>query len=232
MHSDRNEARSYRDRIAPRYALATASADRALLARGVLLGSLALSGCQARPVADSAGGAGGGHTTAEGGAADGGASPSPCGAPPGDPDFAVGTGEICFEPLREGQVVPRVAGPQGGYHVWVAVACASCPEEVVTRVGVQRDGAWLTQTSERVVELHSHQVAGLLATLTDPIDPSSTLPEEGATVVVVLDVETPTREPLAHGEVHVVLGEIVAWQNKCDRDPATCGSFGGLKCCG
>jgi hypothetical protein len=181
--------------------------DRRLL-QFFVLQALVLGGCQASPVAESGGGTGGTYASAEGGGAEGGASPSPCGAPPGDPDFAVGTGEI-----------------------WVAVACAGCPEEVVTRVGVQHDGAWLTETSERVVELHSHQVAGLLATLTDPIDPSSTLPDEGTTVVVVLDVETLTREPLAHGEVHVVLGEIVAWQNKCDPDPTTCGSFGGLKCC-
>jgi hypothetical protein len=204
--------------------------DRRLL-QFFVLQALVLGGCQASPVAESGGGTGGTYASAEGGGAEGGASPSPCGAPPGDPDFAVGTGEICFESLSAGQVLPRVAGPQGGHHVWVAVACAGCPEEVVTRVGVQHDGAWLTETSERVVELHSHQVAGLLATLTDPIDPSSTLPDEGTTVVVVLDVETLTREPLAHGEVHVVLGEIVAWQNKCDPDPTTCGSFGGLKCC-
>jgi hypothetical protein len=201
----------------------------------LLLSSLALTSCGDLDAAYGSGGAAAaanaGGDEAAGARAEGGASPSPCGAPPEDPAFAVGTGDICFEPLSDDQVVPRVAGPQGGHHVWVAVACASCPYELVVRVGTQLDGAWLTAPSERVVELHSHQVAGLLATLTDPIDPTSTLPDEGTSIVLVVDLETLEREPLAHGEVSVVLGEIVPWQNKCDPDPLTCGKLGALKCC-
>jgi hypothetical protein len=33
----------------------------------------------------------------------------------------LGTGESEFEPLVDGQVVPLIAGSQGGYHVWVSV---------------------------------------------------------------------------------------------------------------
>jgi hypothetical protein len=200
----------------------------------LLFAACALAGCgrAADGASSGAGGAGGvSESGGEDGGEEGGATPSPCGAPPGDPAFAVGTGDVCFESLREGQIVPRVAGPQGGYHVWVAVACASCPIEVLVRAGVKLDGAWVTPTSERIVELHSHQVAGLLATLTDPIDPSSTLAPEGSSVVMVVDLETLEGESLEHGEVSVVLGPILPWQNKCDPDPLSCGKLGALKCC-
>ena len=35
-----------------------------------------------------------------------------------DPWMEIGTGVTEFEPLTEGQEIPIVQGPQGGYHVW------------------------------------------------------------------------------------------------------------------
>jgi len=46
-----------------------------------------------------------------------------CGGTPieGPPSIEVGTGQFDFEPVKEGQEVPIVRGPQGGDHVWLAV---------------------------------------------------------------------------------------------------------------
>lgn len=40
--------------------------------------------------------------------------------PTGPAELIVGTGEYTFEAVADGQDVDIVAGPQGGYHVWVA----------------------------------------------------------------------------------------------------------------
>lgn len=39
----------------------------------------------------------------------------------GPTSIDVGTGQFQFEPVEEGEKLPIVAGPQGGYHVWLAV---------------------------------------------------------------------------------------------------------------
>ncbi len=43
-----------------------------------------------------------------------------CGAAERPPGIAceVGTGRFAFEPVRDGDDVPIIFGPQGGYHVW------------------------------------------------------------------------------------------------------------------
>ncbi len=39
----------------------------------------------------------------------------------GEPEVVVGTGEFAFEPVEDEQELLIVAGPQGGFHVWLAV---------------------------------------------------------------------------------------------------------------
>mgnify|MGYP000916825285 CR=1 FL=1 len=159
--------------------------------------------------------------------------PSPCGEIPSPPEFAVGTGEVCYEPVRNGQVVPHITGPQGGYHVWVSVVCPACPREVVVTVGARHasSGELVAEASTRVIELKSGQAAGLIASLVGSTDdPSSHLPK-GTMLRVFAELATLGGEPLHAGEKLVELGELEIWLNLCDPDPATCGQPGGKKCC-
>lgn len=58
----------------------------------------------------------------------GGPPPVDCDAPADPQTFEVGTGELCFE--RADGALVLWAGPQGGYHLFAAVGCADCEDEV------------------------------------------------------------------------------------------------------
>lgn len=200
--------------------------------------ALLAAGCGSGDAADGSGtGAGdpNGATSATTSAGTGGDEqlPSPCGELDNPPEFAVGTGEICYEPLVDGQVVPHITGPQGGYHVWAAVVCPACPREVIVNVGAKFDdtGEWVTPPGTRVIELKGGQNAGLIAYLTgDTADPMSHLPE-GTLLRIFVELTKLDGSPLHAGEKLVELGEIEVWLNQCDPDPNTCGQPGGKKCC-
>lgn len=87
------------------------------LGLGALVGLLGLVGCGS-DVSDGAGGEGG-----EGGQ---GPTPASCDPPADAADFELGTGELCFERVTAGQEVPLYAGPQGGYHLFLAIGCTDC----------------------------------------------------------------------------------------------------------
>jgi hypothetical protein len=196
------------------------------------------AGCGAGDGSEGSGaspGAAGGSSNTGGGVGTGGDEqlPSPCGVLESPPAFAIGTGEICYEPLVDGQVVPHITGPQGGYHVWAAVVCPACPREVIVNVGAKLADTeeWVTQPGTRVIELKGGQAAGLIAYLTgDTADPMSHLPE-GTRLHLVVELSTLEGAPLHAGEKLVELGEIEVWLNQCDPDPTTCGQPGGKKCC-
>lgn len=159
--------------------------------------------------------------------------PSPCGETPDAPAFEIGTGEVCYEPLRDGQVVPHLTGPQGGYHVWAAVLCPACPPKVVATVYAKlaETDETVGEVTTRVIELKSGQTAGLLAYLLgSTADPSSHLPE-GTQLLVRIELTTLAGEPLHAGERLEELGPVEIWLNQCDPDPENCGKPGGLKCC-
>ncbi|NUO49416.1 MAG: hypothetical protein HOV80_11225 [Polyangiaceae bacterium] len=159
--------------------------------------------------------------------------PSPCGETPNAPEFEIGTGEVCYEPLVEGQVVPHITGPQGGYHVWAAVLCPACPPKVSATVfaTLAETGENVGEVTTRVIELKSGQAAGLLAYLLgSTADPASHLPE-GTELLVHVELATLAGEPLYAGQRLEVLGPVEIWLNQCDPEPSTCGTPGGLKCC-
>ena len=159
--------------------------------------------------------------------------PSPCGELVDPPAFDVGTGEICFEPLADGQVVPHITGPQGGYHVWTAAVCPACPREVIVTTAARfaDTGEIVAEPGTRVVELKGGQVAGLIAYLTgSTADPASHLPK-GTRLRVEVALTMLDGTPLHEGSKLVELGDIEVWLNHCDPDPATCGQPGGEKCC-
>lgn len=49
----------------------------------------------------------------------------------------MGTGEKCFEAVAGGQEVPLMSGPQGGYHMWLAVGCVDCAATVHLKYGAR-----------------------------------------------------------------------------------------------
>src|SRR5262245_15487600 len=99
------------------------------MVRSVLV-SLLLVACSG-----SIGSGGGGGT---GGNAGAGGSPPACAPPAAAPAFGVGTGEVCYEAVSAGDVVPLMNGPQGGYHVWLGIGCTGdCGGATILRYGVQ-----------------------------------------------------------------------------------------------
>lgn len=141
---------------------------------------------------------------------------------------------MCFVPLADGDVLPLIAGQQGGYHVWVALICAGCPTEVHSVVGVKLEGqaGWVGETGERIIELRSEQFAGLYALLAGTTDDPASVLAEGTAIRVVVELRSLTGERLFQGEKHVTLGATEVWHNVCDPNESTCGKPGGaLKCC-
>ncbi|MBL8739562.1 MAG: hypothetical protein JNK04_00665, partial [Myxococcales bacterium] len=105
-------------------------------------------------------------------------------------------------------------GPQGGFHVWGAFLCADCPHKSVATIGLKLVGSddLVNDESERVVEVDSDQVAGLIALLPGTTDnPSSSLPE-GTEVRIVITVRSMEGELLHEGEATVTLGELELWK--------------------
>lgn len=166
-----------------------------------------------------------------------GGSATACDDPQGAPGFAVGTGETCFQALTSGQEVPVMAGPQGGFHIWLSVGCADCAGPTVLSYGVKdpATGDWIAGTAENltVAQLDPggwHQGAGFQAFLPGiQWDPASQLPT-GSHVLLygaALDMDM---NVLHEAEVEVVLGDQVSWAPPCDTGP-TCGQPGSLPCC-
>lgn len=181
--------------------------------------------------AGSAGSAGSGATAGAAGA-------PACVTPPEPQVFETGTGQQCFERLTPGQVVPMIQGPQGGFHLWLAIGCADCAASTLVEIGV-KDMATGTfypgyPGPQKQVIQPSPGPWGQRAGLTAPLpgtawDPESQL-AKGTHVLLsasVLDLQT---SAVIHGaDVEVVLGDIQQW-NPCSSDPS-CGQPGGPPCC-
>ncbi|NUP09445.1 MAG: hypothetical protein HOW73_25610 [Polyangiaceae bacterium] len=96
------------------------------------LALLALAGIACgSDISDGEGGQGG--QGGEGGEGGGGPTPTECDAPDTPGTFEIGTGEACFERISEGATISQMNGPQGGYHLWLAVGCADCGAEIQVR---------------------------------------------------------------------------------------------------
>ncbi len=189
------------------------------LLRSIVLSSLYVLGCDSSVSSDGSGGGG------EGG--QGGGAPSTCEAPPSPEAFEIGTGEACFERLEVGQVVPLVQGPQGGFHVWVAMSCTGCSAEMHLRYGAldPATGEHFENTypSEGLFELSgdvsSRQRAMLTAVMPGvPWDPENFPPlEKGAPVRLYVE-HLEDGMVVERSEVDVVLGDTVSW-DPCAENP-------------
>ena len=159
-----------------------------------------------------------------------------CDAPDSPAAFELGTGEVCFERLTAGQVVPEIAGPQGGFHVWAAVGCGDCGPEAIVEFGTRnaKTKAWLLgDPQKQLVDLGTGdwgQHAGLTAFLPgDTMNaPDEQLPKR-AHVILALRVLDKNGNELHAGELSLVLGDLKSWSDCSTED--TCGTSGFEPCC-
>lgn len=153
-----------------------------------------------------------------------------CTAPDNPAAFEVGTGEACFERLSEGQTVPLMSGPQGGYHVWLAVGCADCAGDVILRyktldpatmeplAGTEADNEVFAQldASSGWAQQAGIQI-GMPGSDWDPeLDPH---PAPGTELILQVQALSASTEELLHeASVELTIGETMAW-DPCDLEP-------------
>ncbi|WP_437756132.1 hypothetical protein [Sorangium sp. So ce1389] len=180
----------------------------------------------------------GGSSTGAGGSSTG-AGGGGCLPPEDTAVFEVGTGETCFERIDDGATLPVMAGPQGGYHLWLAVGCRDCGAAVRLRYSVKDPATGELFESGAAQEMvltfppgNVPQAAGLPARLPGAIwDPDAVLPQ-GTRVILAAEVRNDDGSTKHAAEVEVVLGATEVWGGvPCSEDPATCGAPGGTPCC-
>ncbi|WP_437813533.1 hypothetical protein [Sorangium sp. So ce1078] len=181
---------------------------------------------------------GGGGSTGEGGASTGEGGGGGCRPPDSPAVFEIGTGVTCFERIDDGATLPVMAGPQGGYHVWLAVGCSDCGATVRLRYSVKDPATGdlfeSTVPQEGVIALgpgEFPQAAGLPAILPGGAwDPGAVL-AEGTHVILAAEARNDDGSTKHAAQVEVVLGATEAWGLPCSDDPETCGAPGGAPCC-
>ncbi len=212
----------------------------------VAIGAVGTVHCGSSVEEMGAGGGGGASSSntattsgAGGEAPDGGGDGGPACADPASPEvFELGTGEKCFERIAPGQVLPMMAGPQGGFHLWTAIGCGDCGGEVPVEIGVKdpATATWYAGTAPQklVIPLDPsgwHQLAGLTSFLPGTTwDPATQL-VKGTHVILAASVLDANGAVVHFAEVEVEIGDIEYWNPPCDPDPATCGLPGGSPCC-
>jgi hypothetical protein len=158
--------------------------------------------------------------------------------PPSPAAFEAGSGQTCFERLTSGQTVTVLQGPQGGFHIWLAVGCSGCTAKTTLEYGVKDPATktWFATTSPQKVAVDLggagwRQQAGFTAFLPGvPWDQTTQLPK-GTHVLLTAITYGADNLPIDDVENDVVLGDIEQYTPPCDPDPATCGTPGGLACC-
>ncbi|MFO0546925.1 MAG: hypothetical protein U0271_00990 [Polyangiaceae bacterium] len=169
------------------------------------------------------GGAGG---DAQGGTAGSGGAPITCDPPANPADFAIGTGEVCFETLTAGQTVPLMEGPQGGYHVWLAVGCSDCGASVAIFYGAKdpTTGALLKDTYESQATINLKgawpEAAGLFVPMPGiSWDPDNYPPPAlGTHLILYAERRDANGNVLASDDVEIVIGETQYW-DPCSGNP-------------
>lgn len=159
-------------------------------------------------------------------------APGACVTPQGAGDFAIGTGEECFEPLGDAHVVPLVAGPQGGYHVWISLGCRDCAGAAAVRYGTKdASGAWVASDGPLMFALQEGlptvdqwgSLAGIQGYMPGlSWDPEAEpAPQKGDTFTVYVAVVDADLAPLHEAEVEITIGDTVYW-DPCEDDPEQC----------
>ena len=159
-------------------------------------------------------------------------------SPPANPaSFDVGTGEKCFEPVEDAGVVPLMNGPQGGYHMWLAMGCDDCGTVVHIKYGALDPATNQplagTADQEMMAQLTNDawpQRAGIVVYMPglswDPMNEPP--PAKGSQLVLWADAYAPDGSLNHHAAKLVTVGDTVYWDPCIDNpnDP-TCGYDGG-----
>lgn len=176
----------------------------------------------------------GGHANAGGGGEGGGGAggsggtggSAECAAPASPAMFEIGTGEKCFSRLAASDEVPLLNGPQGGYHVWLAIGCEDCNDPVLLRFGARdpQTGAPFggMEDLQEMVPLEGAawpQAAGLTVFMPGlSWDPEGVPPPAKGTHVVLWAEAYDGAELVHQAEVEVIIGDLQEW-NPCAEDP-------------
>ena len=188
------------------------------------IGLFAAYGCSA----DSAGDAEGGGGAGEGGA---GGAPAPivCVAPADPAVFEIGTGEACFERLADDAAITLWSGPQGGYHLFLAVGCADCGDAIVVRSSVLDpatstpiDGTYVNAVFAELVDWGGWpQHAGIQVTMPGiqwDLENDPPLAEGTPIVLAVELLESDETTVIHEVQRSFVVGPTLAW-DPCDLHP-------------
>ncbi|WP_437681839.1 hypothetical protein [Sorangium sp. So ce131] len=202
-------------------------------------GGSATTGAGGVSTGDGGGGStgdGGGGSTGDGG---GGSTGDGGCRPPDNPAvFEIGTGETCFTRVEDGATLPVMAGPQGGYHLWLAVGCRACDATIRLRYAVKDPATGdlfpSTAAQEGMVPLGAgefRRAAGLPALLPGGVWAPDAVLAEGTRVLLEAEVRDDSGATQHAARVEVVLGATEVWSPPCNPDPETCGAPGGPPCC-
>lgn len=130
-----------------------------------------------------------------------------------DFDMELGTGLTELELIEpEGEVTVSL-GPQGGFHIWLAVRCRDCAPQVLIEYGVRgsADGAWLYGDPLRgIINLDDasdgwRQVAGLYGLLPGGV---GEIDYTGLDVTLEATIEDGDRRSIRTVPVHVARVEV------------------------
>lgn len=149
--------------------------------------------------------------------------PVECTAPDSAESFEAGTGEVCFERVEDGATIPLMEGPQGGWHIWLAVGCSDCGTSARLRAVVTdpTDGAEIVPTTEVYLDLSTDawpQVAGIQLSMPDPYEVGSKSLEGTPLSIHVEALDPETAEPIHAVDLSAVLGATQYW-DPCDANP-------------
>ncbi|MFO0550762.1 MAG: hypothetical protein U0271_20375 [Polyangiaceae bacterium] len=139
--------------------------------------------------------------------------PASCDPPENPETFEVGTGEDCFERVTADEAVPIMSGPQGGFHVWLAIGCGDCESSVRLRFKITNtdSGAEVTPDTELFVDLYGDewtQSPGLQAQIFN--ESNFELGDHLHFDVRVFDAET-GNTLLHEGSMDIVAGSYQEW---------------------
>ncbi len=148
----------------------------------------------------------------------------PCDPPSKPGVFEVGTGEDCFARLSDGAEIPLQNGPQGGYHLFVAVGCKDCGETVRIQYGVRdpMTNAALTGTYENkeMMALTGdtwRQVAGIQLSMpgTSWDEQNDPPPAKGTALILWANALDANDKLIHEAQVSLVIGNTEQW-DPCD----------------
>ena len=196
-------------------------------ARIALLGSVLSLAALACGTTGGAEGTGGGATGGAGGA--GGAGPTPaCETPPDAMVFELGTGELCFQRVEPLAKVPQYNGPQGGYHLFLALGCVDCGasallEYAIIDLATGEPLARTAPTTQVFLELPSGawpQLAGLQIGMpgVEYLADEPPVPEGTQLGIDVRVLDASGGSVLHEGRLEVTVGATQPW-NPCDAHP-------------